>query len=457
MITEYYPSIHTIIRFPEGVWEILQTLNGKGFKAYVVGGCVRDSILGLSPKDWDVSTDATPSQIKWVFQKKRIIETGIRHGTVTVQMDDGQYEVTTFRTDGAYSDSRRPDCVYFVSDISEDLSRRDFTMNAIAVNQFEVVNPFNGYNDIRHRQISCVGNADERFQEDALRMMRALRFASVYNFGIMEETEQAIRRNKDLLRNISAERINSELCKILLGKFSLPILWAYSDVFSVIIPELSSCVGFGQNNKYHQYTVYDHMTRAVSLCRTDDLSVRLAAFLHDIGKPLCYTEDENGGHFYGHAEPSREIAERVLNRLKFDNKTKGEVLELIQYHDTVIEPTPKTVRRWLNKIGVERFKQLLFLREADILAHKQGTQASRLDNLHTLHLVLEDVLDKEQCFRITDMYINGYDVMELGIPEGKEVGEVLHWLLDRVISGELENDRETLMKEAKAYAVRRKS
>lgn len=436
------------INLPDGASAILMALQSHGFDAYMVGGCVRDSLLGKEPKDWDICTSALPSQVEEIFSGFRVLETGIEHGTVTVLMDDGQYEVTTFRTDGAYSDFRRPDSVSFVSDIKEDLARRDFTVNAMAYNQQGLLDLYGGRDDIQNKVISCVGNADERFGEDALRMMRALRFAAVYGFTIAPETARSIHRSKDLLNHIAVERINVELCKLLLGSYSLQILLDYSDVMSVIIPEFKPCVGFDQNNRYHQYTVYDHMMYAVSRCKSNDLSVRLALFLHDIGKPLCYTEDENGGHFHGHAVPSHEIAKTVLDRLRFDNKTKNEVLELVLYHDSVIEPTAKTVRRWLNKIGEERFRQLLFLREADILAHAEGTQESRLERCHSLYPILEDILKEEQCFKLKDMQLNGKDVMALGVPEGKRVGEILQSLLDRIIAGELENDRDVLMREA---------
>lgn len=221
-----------------------------------------------------------------------------------------------------------------------------------------------------------------------------------------------------------------------------------SDVLAVVIPEFSPCIGFDQNNRYHQYTVYDHMMYAVSSCKSDDLSVRLALFLHDIGKPLCYSEDENGGHFHGHAVPSHDIAKGILGRLKFDNRTKNEVLELILYHDSVIEPAAKTVRRWLNKIGEGRFRQLISVREADILAHTEGTQASRLERCNALHQILEEVLREEQCFKLKDMHINGKDILALGIPEGKQVGAILQFLLGRIIAGDLENDREILLHEA---------
>lgn len=437
------------INLPIGASTILTTLQKQGFEAYVVGGCVRDSLLGRIPKDWDICTSALPKQVEKVFAGQRVLETGVQHGTVTILMDDGQYEVTTFRADGTYSNFRRPNSVSFVGDIKEDMARRDFTINAMAYNQSGLVDCYGGCSDIQSRTISCVGKADDRFKEDALRMMRALRFSAVYGFSIADETAQAIHRNKKLLKHIAAERVNAELCKLLLGNHSLCALLDYSDVFAVAIPEFSPCIGFDQNNRYHQYTVYDHMMYAVSCCKSSDLSVRLALFLHDIGKPLCYTEDENGGHFHGHAVPSHNIAKEVLDRLRFDNKTKSEVSELILYHDSVIEPTTKTVRRWLNKIGENRFRQLLSVKEADILAHAESTQELRLEHCHTLSHILEEVLREEQCFKLRDMKVNGNDILSLGVPEGKRVGEILQILLNKIIAGDLENDYEVLIGEAK--------
>lgn len=284
--------------------------------------------------------------------------------------------------------------------------------------------------------------------EDALRIMQTLRLAAVYGLSIKEEVALAIHRDRKLLRNAAAAEIGEELSGLICGEHALPILLEYSDVISTIVPELKACIGFDQNNRYHQYTVYDHMMYAVSYCKSDDISVRLALFLHDIGKPLCYTEDENGGHFYDHAAPSHDIADVVLDRLMFDRKTKEEVLELILYHDSVIEPTLKTVRRWLNKIGEKRFRQLLFVREADILAHAEGTQGSRLDRCYALQSILEEVSREKQRFTVKDLRVNGNDILSINIPEGKRVGRMLQTLLDKVISGELKNEHDVLLKEA---------
>ena len=382
----------------------------------------------------------------------RTIDTGLKHGTVTAILDNGeQYEITTFRVDGAYSDGRHPDSVYFVDDIQLDLSRRDFTMNAIAWNQFGLVDPFCGREDLSHGVISCVGNPDDRFSEDALRILRALRFASMYNFTIDEKTSESIHRNKYGLESIAAERIRSELCKMLCGEGILKVLLDYSDVIAVIIPELEPCIGFDQNNRYHQYTVYDHIAHAVSNHKGNDISVKVALLLHDIGKPLCYSEDENGGHFHGHALPGRDIAESIMNRLRFDNKTKTDVLELVLYHDSAIEPTQKTVRRWLNKIGEHRFSQLLDIRMADILAHTEGTQESRIERCLALGRIMEEIKDQEQCFTMKDLAIRGRDILSLGIPEGEAVGKILHHILNMVINGELKNDLNDQITEAEKF------
>lgn len=437
---------------PDTAKDIISTLESSGFEAYVVGGCVRDSIMGINPHDWDICTSATPPQIIECFRTKRIIETGLKHGTVTIINDGDQYEVTTFRIDGEYSDNRHPDHVIFTTNIEEDLSRRDFSMNAMAYNdRIGLVDPFGGSRAINNREIVCVGNPDDRFNEDGLRIMRALRFASMYDFNIDDETSNSIHNYRHLLYNISVERIQSELSRMLLGKNILGILLEYKDVISVIIPELIPCIGFKQNNPYHQYTVYDHIAHAVDNYHGNELVVKLALLLHDIGKPQCYTEDERGGHFHGHGVPSHDIADNVMQRLRFDNKTRHAVTDLVLYHDSVIEPTPKTVRRWLNKIGKDLFSQLLDIRMADIKAHAEGTQESRIERCNALRMIMNDIIAQEQCFSLKNMNVNGDDIISIGVPEGKEVGRILKLLLDEVISGTLENDREVLLSRASCF------
>lgn len=435
------------INIPRGAQVIIHTLQQSGYDAYVVGGCVRDSLLGIEPKDWDVCTSATPSQILYSFCDKSVIETGLKHGTVTVVMDDGQYEVTTFRVDGEYSDNRHPDSVRFVTSVEEDLARRDFTINAMAYNHDGLIDPFGGREDLESGVISCVGNPDDRFGEDALRILRAMRFASVYGFSIFAETARSIHQNKDRLMNIAAERIQSELCKMLAGKGILNILLEYSDVMATIIPELKPCIGFDQNNRFHEFTIYDHIAHAVANCETTDRVVNVSLLLHDIGKPCCYTEDHNGGHFYGHGVYSHDLAEKALARLRFDNKSRDDILELVLYHDAVIEPTPKTVRRWLNKVGEKQFMRLLDIRMADILAHRKDTQESRIDRCIALGMMAREIIEQNQCFKLKDLVIDGYDIMNLcDVKEGKDVGRILNEVLDAVISGSLDNERPVIIK-----------
>lgn len=446
------------IAIPRGANAIVQGLQGANYDAYVVGGCVRDSLLGLEPKDWDVCTSATPDEMKQYFHCHgvRTIDTGLKHGAITVDMEQaGKFEVTTFRIDSNYSDGRHPDSVEFTESIYQDLARRDFTVNAMAFNQAGLVDPYHGREDLENKIIRCAGNPDDRFQEDALRILRALRFASTYGFHIEENTKASIHKNRNKLTQISAERIQSELCKMLCGEGLLNILLEFSDVFAVIIPELQPCIGFQQNNPYHQYTVYDHIAHAVANYTGSDISVKVALLLHDIGKPLCYTEDERGGHFHGHAAPSKDIAELVLNRLRFDNRTKREVLELILYHDSVIEPTIKTVRRWLNKIGEHRLSQLLDVRLADIYAHAEGTQASRVERCISVRAIMEEILEEKQCFSMKDLEIKGSDIVAIGVPEGKLVGETLRHILDLVVAGELDNSIDVQLAKARTYLAER--
>lgn len=444
------------ICIPRGASDVMTVLALDGFDSYVVGGCVRDSLLGLEPHDWDICTNATPNEVLEIFARRnvKIIETGIKHGTVTICLDGAgeQYEVTTFRIDGKYSDGRHPDSVSFTPSLREDLARRDFTMNAMAYNEVAgLIDPFGGEKALRRNEISCVGNPADRFQEDALRVMRALRFASTYGFSIEANTAAAVHKFAPHLNDIAVERIQAELCKLLLGKGVLEVLLDYSDVIAAIIPEISPCIGFDQKNRYHEYTIYDHIAHAVANYTGNDISIKVALLLHDIGKPQCYTEDERGGHFHGHGVPSRDIADTVTKRLRFDNKTRNEILTLVLYHDSVIEPTYNVVRRWLNKIGEENFRKLLHVRMADIRAHARGTQESRIERCVLLGEILDEVLAKEQCFSIKDLSINGHDVMSLGVPEGRQVGSILEKLLDDVINDRLENEHTLLVQAVLKY------
>lgn len=442
----------TKITIPPGAAEIIAVLKSNSFDAYIVGGCVRDSLLGRVPKDWDICTSAKPYEIIQCFPNRRIIETGLKHGTVAVVIDDNQYEVTTFRVDGKYSDNRHPDSVQYVSSVETDLARRDFTINAMAYNDDAgLIDPFGGASDIKKQTISCVRNPDDRFREDALRIMRALRFASVYGFSIDEDTARSIHQNRSLLHNIAAERITSELSKLICGEGVLNVLLAFSDVMVTIIPELEPCIGFNQNNKYHCYTIYDHIAAAVANSTGDDLVVRMALLLHDIGKPCCYTEDENGGHFHGHGIYSHILAEQALSRLRFSNKDAENILELVKYHDSIIEPTNKVVRRWLNKIGSEQFYRLINVRMADMLAHSIDTQKERIEKCRRVLEILSE--ESKNCFTIKDMKISGRDVMSFGIPQGKKIGELLSLALSAIMNGDVPNEHEKLMEYLGAHIL----
>lgn len=443
--------MHERIEMPIGAQRIISQLALCGFDSYVVGGCVRDSLLGFRPSDWDICTAATPDEVKACFPERRIIDTGLKHGTVTVIMGGMPYEVTTFRVDGDYSDNRRPDSVEFVRDLHEDLARRDFTMNAIAYNDsVGIVDPFGGARAIAERRISCVGNPDDRFNEDALRILRALRFSATYGFEIDDATARAIHDNAALLTHISAERIQAELIKMLAGENVLRTLLDFPDVIATIIPEMEPCIGFDQNNKYHQYTVYDHIAHAVDNYKGGDKIVKVALLLHDIGKPQCYSEDENGGHFHGHGVPSSEIAEKVLRRLRFDNDSVKKITELVLYHDATIDPTPRVVKRWLNKIGYDQFFRLMDIRLADMQAHTINASRIRRRN-EAVDLALE-IIRERQCFTLKDMAINGHDIMALGVPEGKQVGSLLLEALNAVLDGDLPNDKDILLQFVKESA-----
>lgn len=444
------------LKLPDNVSYLINILEEDGYEAYVVGGCVRDSFLNKQPHDWDICTSAKPEDVVDLLDCYDDIEvflTGLKHGTITAHINGENYEITTYRIDGEYSDNRRPDSVIFTDDILEDLSRRDFTINAMAYSNIgTIIDPFDGYYDLVRRIVRCVGNPDDRFKEDGLRILRALRFAATYGFTIENETASAIHRNRELLKNISAERIQSELCKMLCGRGVLNILLEYKDVMEIIIPELKPCIGFNQRTRWHRYDVYDHIAHAVGGYRGDDISINMALLLHDIGKPECFTVDAmNNGHFYGHSINSRRIAEDVLQRLKFDNKTTNEVLDLVQYHDADIQPNFRSVRRWLNRIGPEMLKKLMAVRLYDIYAQSDVNQISRVDKIFMISNIASEVVLNRQCFQIKNLAINGCDILALGVEPGPKVGEVLNHLIDKVIDEDLENEHEVLVEATKEY------
>jgi len=433
-----------MVNLPVAVKKAVEKLNQKGFEAFVVGGCVRDSVMGKIPHDWDITTSASPEENKEVFKEYKVIETGIMHGTVTVIFEDKFLEITTYRIDGDYSDNRHPDKVSFTRNLEEDLARRDFTMNALAFNpDMEIRDFFGGIKDIENKLIRAVGEPDRRFTEDALRIMRALRFGAVLGFEIEEETKNSIRKNAHLLKNIAAERIQAELSKLICGENAYRILMDFPDVLAEIIPQIRDSVGFDQKNKYHIFDVYEHSARAVENVDAV-LHLRLAMLFHDIGKPFCFTVDENGqGHFKGHAKLSVDIAEKALNALKYDNATKDKVLMLVKYHDAVIEDDERLIKRWLNRLTPEGFFDLLKVKKADNLS--QNPEFDRSADIDKILKKAKEILGRKECFSLSSLAVNGDDLLALGVPEGKKIGEALQFLLDAVTDEKCENDKQKLI------------
>ena len=436
------------IEVPVSVNYIIQELEKCGHEAYMVGGCVRDSVLGRKPHDYDICTSATPDEILKAFPNEEIIPTGLQHGTVTILINKEPFEVTTYRIDGDYSDNRRPDNVTFTKSLVEDLQRRDFTINAMAYNpKTGLIDPFNGMEDIKYEKIRCVGSAEDRFNEDALRILRAIRFEAQLGFAGIPETMFEIDRQYERLKNISVERINSEFCKIVVSNQFCVELVLYPDVFSLFIPELKDMIGFQQNNPYHAYDVFEHTVHAIEKCESEDLIVRLAVFFHDFGKPHSYQDGEdNIRHFKGHGKVSAEITDTIMKRLRFDNETRNNVVELVYYHDATFEVGKKYVKRWLNKIGEKQFRRLLEVRKADIKGQKSDYEKSRIEKVDNIEGILEEILQEQECFSLKDLAVNGNDVKRtMNLKEGKDVGYWLNEILKRVIDGELKNNRDDLI------------
>ena len=436
------------IEVPAPVNYIIQELEKCGYEAYMVGGAVRDSILGRPIHDYDICTSAMPGEILEAFPNEEVIPTGLKHGTVTILINKEPYEVTTYRIDGDYSDNRRPDNVTFTKNLVEDLQRRDFTINAMAYNpKTGLIDPFNGMEDIKYKKIRCVGFAEDRFNEDALRILRAIRFEAQLGFAGFPETMFEIDRQYERLKNISVERINSEFCKIVASNQFCVELVLYPDVFSLFIPELKDMIGFQQDNPYHAYDVFDHTVHAIEKCESDDLIVRLAVFFHDFGKPHSYQDGEDGiRHFKGHGKVSSDITDTIMKRLRFDNETRNNVVELVYYHDATFEVGKKYVKRWLNKIGEKQFRRLLEVRKADIKGQKPDYEESRIEKINNIENILEEILSEKSCFSLKDLAVNGNDVKEvMKLKEGKDIGYWLNEILKRVIDGELENNKDDLV------------
>lgn len=439
----------TQIRLPDKVRYVVTQLEAAGYEAYAVGGCVRDSLLGRTPSDWDVTTSARPQQVKEIF--RHTIDTGIQHGTVTVMLGHEGFEVTTYRIDGEYEDSRHPKEVVFTANLIEDLKRRDFTINAFAYNdQSGIVDAFGGMEDLKKGVIRCVGEAAERFGEDALRMLRAVRFSAQLGFTIAEETKSAIRELAPILANISAERIQAELVKLLLSDHPDYMRDAYElGITGVVLPELDTAFAAAQHNPHHQYTVGEHLMQSLLHTRADK-SLRIAALLHDIGKPSVRTTDEKGiDHFHGHVEVSERMAVDVLKRLKFDNDTIDKVQKYVRYHDYKPEPNARSVRRAVNKIGAAYFPQVMEIWRADTLAQSSYQRAEKLALIDEVERLYAEIMEKNQCISLKTLEITGNDLIALGVPKGKQIGGILNQLLDEVLQNPENNTHEFLIEKAK--------
>ncbi len=428
---------------PKDISMVLERLESRGHSAYVVGGCVRDSLLGRQPADYDVATDAKPDEIISAFEGYHIYTSGIKHGTVSVVINGAPVEITTFRVDGDYSDRRRPDSVRFTDRIEEDLSRRDFTVNAMAYRpDGGIIDPFGGREDLKRGIIRAVGDPATRFGEDALRILRALRFASRYGWSLDKDTSDAVHELKGLLSDISAERIRDELCGIITGE-CMRILTEYSDVICGIIPELAPCVGFEQHTKYHDKTVYGHTAAAVCAAE-NNVIMRLTMLLHDIGKPDTFFMKDGVGHFYGHADVSVEKAREILNRLRFPNKVKDKVLFLIRHHGTVMQDSPKYFRRAAAKYGEEGFFELIKVHIYDNMG-KAKEYVWEAEQFRTMEKHAREFFAAEPALSLKSLAVSGGDMITLGY-KGSEIGRALDFLLRSAADGNCENSKPALLK-----------
>lgn len=435
---------------PKNVDTAINLLQSAGFEAYAVGGCVRDSLLGKTPNDWDITTSAKPEDMKSVFADFHCIDTGIKHGTVTVVIDGEPLEITTFRLDGEYEDNRHPKSVTFTSDLGADLGRRDFTVNAMAYSKMTgTIDLFGGQNDLKNKIIRCVGDPDRRFNEDALRILRALRFASALDFEIEEKTAQSLLKNRALLGNISEERIAKELLKLVCGKGAKRILTDFAPVLFEILPELQPMYKNSHDNPHHCYDIYEHTLIAVESIDPEP-TLRFAMLLHDCGKPAVKKFDENGvAHFYGHQRISAEISAQILARLKVSNKFRDEILFLVSNHDRweLYENTEK-MPRYLSKFGLDGVLKLLKVMRADVLAQSPEYRY-RLDQIADAEEIAKNLAAQKPCLSLSELQINGRTLMDIGIPQGRKLGAVLAQLLDEVIDGVTKNTQEALTTRAR--------
>ncbi|MDE5582655.1 MAG: CCA tRNA nucleotidyltransferase [Ruminococcus sp.] len=434
--------------------EVLDMIEKSGHEAYFAGGCVRDSIAGRDFHDIDITTDALPEEIIKIFDKFTTIPTGIKHGTVTVIYKSVPFEITTYRIDGKYSDSRRPDSVEFTRNLADDLSRRDFTVNAMAMDsEGNIVDIFGGAEDIQNKIIRCVGSPEKRFEEDALRIMRAIRFSAQLGFEIEEKTAEALHRMKNRLENISKERIREELDKILCGKNCVDVLMKYSDIITAVIPEFNDCIGFEQHSPYHKYTVWEHIVRAVSLAPPDNLNLRRALFFHDIAKPKCATFDENGrGHFKHHAEKGAEMARDIMKKLRYDRNSISYTYTTVKHHSDKIF-TKSDVKRLMAETGDNIFFEVMKMKKCDNSAKNDFV----LDENRLFDELMEEgrkIIENNECRKLKDLEINGNDLAELGL-HGVDIGITLNKILGLVIEEKLLNKHDILLKYIKTEVLKK--
>ena len=434
---------------PNYVLTCMQALEAAGFQVYAVGGCVRDALLGLTPHDYDLCTDATPEQMQQVFQNFSLVRSGEKHGTIGVILDHQVVEITTFRTEGGYTDSRHPGWVRFVPNLEDDLARRDFTVNAMAYSpKTGYMDPFGGRADLENRVLRAVGCPERRFAEDALRILRGARFAARFDLTPEETTEQAMLRLAPTMEQLARERVFEELCKLLLWA-TAEDLCRYAPIITAVIPELASQVGFDQRNPHHAYDLFTHSAH-VTANTPAELSLRWAGLLHDVGKvPSFFTDEAGRGHFYGHAKPGAEIANEVLLRLKAPTALRGEVVQLCQLHMTLIVPEKKVVRRWLNKLGPALLEKLLTFQAAD-MSGKGIIEGDELEQFPKLRAIIQEILAENACFSLKNLAVNGHDLIALGVA-GKQIGQCLQYLLEQVMEEVLPNEQGALLDAAINY------
>lgn len=433
------------IRIPPGAARILRVLEDHGYEAFVVGGCVRDSLLGRNPNDWDITTSALPLQVKALF--RRTIDTGLKHGTVTILMDGEPFEVTTYRVDGEYLDGRHPSEVTFTASLQEDLQRRDFTINAMAYSEKKGLQDlFGGLPDLEKGLIRAVGDPAKRFGEDALRIMRAVRFAAQLGYEVEEDTVQAMKELAPTLSKISAERIAAELEKLLVSPHPEKLKMAYEcGITAVILPEFDRCMETAQNNPHHKYSVGEHTIVSIGNARPDRI-LRYTMLMHDMGKPSCKTTDEQGiDHFYGHQEVSAQMANDILRRLKSDNETRRSVSKLVRYHDLTCGLTGKSVRKAISLIGEDLFPLYLEVKDADTRAQSDFRFQEKMDYLEEVRLLYRKILEEGDCLSLKDLAVNGKDLIAAGMKPGREIGEVLEAMYRDVIDDPEHNNKEYLM------------